>query len=161
MTVVQTCALPISLVSISKWEAKWKRPFLTKGPSTLVEITDYIRCMTLTENVDITAYENLNNSIIEEVADYIASPMTATWFAKDSNNQTKNKEVVTSELIYYWMIELRIPSEYQYWHFNRLITLIQVCNVKNTPAKKMSKKEILARNQSINDARRAATGSKG
>lgn len=156
----QTLRLEHSLVSLSKWESKWNKAFLTKQEKTLEETIDYIRCMTLTQNVKPETYYGLTPSNISEVNDYISLPMTATVF---SNNGKTNgsREIVTSELIYYWMITLNIPFECQKWHLNRLLTLVQVCNVKNTPPKKMSKKELANRNRALNEARRRQLNTRG
>lgn len=148
-----------SLVSISKWEAKWHKPFLGKDDKTAEEIIDYVKCMTITQNVDPEIYNHLTQAIMNEISEYIADPMTATWFSKDPEKKGASKtsnETITSELIYYWMIALQVPVEFQKWHLNRLLTLIRVCNIKNQPPKKMSKAESLARSHSINAARRAA-----
>lgn len=150
---VQVLHLEHSLVSLSKWESKWNKPFLTNGSKTVLETIDYIRCMTLTKNVNPEVYDLLTNDHIAEVNDYILSSMTATTFREDKTSK-KNNEVVTSELIYYWMIALNIPFECQKWHLNRLLTLIRVCNIKNAPPKKMSRSEILKQQAEINAARR-------
>lgn len=148
-----------SLVSLSKWESKWNKPFLSKTNKTVEETLDYIRCMTITQNVDPIVYKGLTTKLINEINNYINAPMTATTFSgKDADT---SREVVTSELIYYWMISLNIPMECQRWHLNRLLTLIRVCNVKNTPPKKMSKREIMSRNAALNAARRKQLNSKG
>ena len=159
-TKEQTLQLEHSLVSLSKWESKWCKPFLTKGSKTVEETIDYIRCMTLTQNVDPTVYSRLTNANIIEVNRYIEAPMTATWFSEDTTRKP-NREVITAELIYYWMISLNIPFECQKWHLNRLLTLIRVCNVKNQPPKKMSKRDIMSRNAALNAARRRQLNSKG
>lgn len=148
----KTIQLEHSLVSISKWESKWKKPFLFGEDKTYEETIDYIRCMTITQNVDSKAYDHLSNSNINDVKQYIESSMTATTIRKD--NTGGNKEVITSEIIYYWMIALDIPFECQKWHFSRLITLINVCNIKKSPSKKLSKGEIMSRNKALNDMRR-------
>ncbi len=148
-----------SLVSISKWESKWNKPFLSKEEKSVNETLDYIRCMTITQNIDQNVYEGLTEKNIKEINAYIDLPMTATTFS--NNKGSLNKEVVTSELIYYWMTSLSIPMECQRWHLNRLLTLIRVCNVKNQPNKKMSKRELIQRNASLNAARRAKMNSKG
>ena len=150
-----------SLVSISKWEAKWKKPFLGKDPMTYEQTVDYIRCMTITQNVNPLTYQCLSVDNIEKVKDYIDDPMTATWFNKKHGSGPKNNSVITSEILYWQMIALEIPMECQTWHLNRLLTLIRVCSEKNQPGKKMSKRDILNRNRSINAARRARLGSKG
>lgn len=156
----QTLQLEHSLVSLAKWESKWKKPFISKENKTIEETVDYIRCMTLTQNVDPMVYLGINNSIVKQVSDYIDDPMTATWFSEDKNRKG-NREIITAELIYYWMIALNIPPEYQKWHLNRLLTLIRVCNIKNAPPKKMSKKELLHRNRALNAARRQSLQTKG
>jgi len=143
-----------SLVSLSKWESKWNIPFMSTKEKTVEQTLDYIRCMTITQNIDEKAYNALTTKNIQEINDYISAPMTATTFNKN-NNLKKNNEVVTSELIYYWMIALNVPMECQRWHLNRLLTLINVCNIKQTPPKKMSKKELMSRNAALNAARRS------
>ena len=159
-TKEQTLQLEHSLVSLSKWESKWNKAFLTKTDKTKEETIDYIKCMTITQNVDPNVYSCLTPSNIEEILKYIEAPMTATTFS-NFNQKEVNREVVTSELIYYWMISLNIPMECQKWHLNRLLTLIRVCNIKNTPPKKMSKKDIMSRNAALNAARRKQFGSTG
>lgn len=155
-TKSQSLSLEHSLVSLSKWESKWCKPFLSKETKTAEETIDYIRCMTLTQNVDPDIYNYLTNENIIQVNRYIEAPMTATWF--NNNNKGKpNCEQITSELIYYWMIAFNIPFECQKWHLNRLLTLIRVCNVKSQPSKKMSKKELLSRNAALNAVRRKKT----
>lgn len=155
----QTLQLEHSLLSLSEWESKWCKPFLTKDDKTVDEILDYVRCMTISGNVDPLTYRGLTSDNIATVQNYIDSPMTATTFS--DRNPKPSREIITSELIYYWMIAAGIPFECQKWHLNRLLTLIRVCNIKNTPAKKMNKAEILAQNASLNKMRRAALGTKG
>lgn len=155
----RTIQLEHSLVSLSKWEAKWHKPFLSKDPKTSEEIRDYIRFMTVTQNVDPELYEHLTADQYKQINQYIDDPMTATWFRKEPRRSSS--EQVTAELIYYWMIALNIPFECQKWHLNRLLTLIKVCNIKQQPDKKMSKKEILANNAALNAARRARLKTRG
>lgn len=150
-----------SLVSLSKWESKWCKPFLSKTELTTEETIDYIRCMTITQNVPPEVYYNITNDIIKQVSDYIAAPMTATWFSDSDKKGKSSSEAVTAELIYYWMIALQIPPEYQKWHLNKLMTLIRVCNIKNAPPKKMSKRDVASRNAALNAARRKQFNSKG
>lgn len=159
-TKEQTLRLEHSLVSLSKWESKWRKPFLSKQEKTNEEIIDYIKCMTTTQNVDPNIFRCLSHENMMDIKNYIEAPMTATTFTKDKNSRP-NREIVTSELIYYWMIALNIPFECQKWHLNRLLTLIQVCNVKNQPPKKMSKKDIMSRNAALNAARRQQLNTKG
>ena len=155
-----TLTLEHSLVSLSKWESKWCKPFLGKGEKTNEETLDYIRCMTLTQNVNPNVYRALSNSNIEKIRNYIDSPMTATTFREDPN-APKSHEIITSELIYYWMIALNIPVEFQKWHLNRLMSLIEVCNIKNTPPKKISAMEKYNRYKALNEARRKKWNTKG
>ena len=149
-----------SLVSLSKWESKWCKPFLSKTERTIEETIDYIRCMTITQNIDPTVYNLLTKKNIDQVNKYIEAPMTATIISKHKNSPS-NREIVTAEIIYYWMIALNIPFECQKWHLNRLITLINVCNIKNAPSKKMGKKALMSRNTSLNAARRKRFNTKG
>ena len=160
-TKEQTLQLEHSLVSLSKWESKWCKPFLSKQQPTVEETIDYIRCMTITQNVDPDVYKGITNSIIDEVSAYINAPMTATWFPENKGKRGGSGEVVTAELIYYWMIALNIPMECQKWHLNRLLTLVQVCNVKNAPPKKMGKRAITSQNAALNAARRKRFNSSG
>ena len=157
---VKTLQLEHSLVSISKWESKWHKAFLSKKDKTEEEIFDYIKCMTLTQNVDPLVYDHLTVDNVNQIKAYIEDPMTATVINTNSSDKS-NKETVTSELIYYWMIALNIPSEYQKWHINRLLKLIEVCNVKNSPPKKRSKSDIMRSNAALNAARRKQLGTRG
>lgn len=156
----QILQLEHSLISISKWESKWCKVFISKEEKTYEQTIDYIKCMTLNSNVNPNVYSRLTKTNIQEIEDYIAAPMTATYFSKEAKGRA-NSEQVTSELIYYWMIALNIPVEFEKWHLNRLLTLIRVCNIKNAPPKKMSKREIMSRNAQLNAARRKQLGSKG
>ena len=151
-----------SLISISKWEAKWEKAFLSNAPKTDEEKIDYIRCMTLTQNVNPNVYYMLDKKALDEIEKYTNAPMTATVFSdmKTASNSYK-KEVFTSEIIYYLMFANNIPVEFQKWHLNRLLTLIKVCSIKNSPPKKMSKKDTASYYASLNKARRAKHHSKG
>lgn len=157
----QTLQLEHSLVSLSKWESKWCKPFFTKEEKSYEEIIDYIQCMTLNKNIDPEVYYRLTDDNISKINQYIEAPMTATTFYNDRNNGVGKRETITSELIYYWMIALNIPFECQKWHINRLITLIRVCEIKNTPPKKRSKREIASNYAALNAARRKQLNSKG
>ena len=156
----QTLQLEHSLVSLSKWESKWCKPFLSDKEKTIEETIDYIRCMTLTQNVDPRIYNFLTNENIEAINKYIDSPMTATTFANDIKNNSK-KEIITAEIIYYWMISFNIPVKFDKWHLNRLLTLIRVFNIKNKPPKKMSRTEIMRRNTELNEYRKKQLDTNG
>ena len=159
-TKEQTLCLEHSLVSLSKWESKYHKPFIGTENKTQEELLYYIQCMTITQNVDPNVYNHLPKSIIDKITEYIEAPMTATYFSKEQSSGN-SREQVTSELIYYWMIALNIPFECQKWHLNRLLTLIRVCNIKNQPPKKMSKRAIMSRNAALNAARRKQLNTRG
>lgn len=159
-TKEQTLSLEHSLVSISKWESKWCKAFLSKNNKTYEETIDYIKCMTLTQNVDPKVYDWLTVENIEQVNSYIEAPMTATYLSEDKRGST-SRETITAELIYYWMIFYNIPVDFRKWHLNRLLTLIRVCDRKNNPPKKMSQRELMARNRALNASRRKQHGTRG
>lgn len=148
-------------MSLSKWEARWEKPFLDNVPKTREQRLDYVRCMTITPNVDPAAYYGLTAENMEEINRYIDASMTATWFSgKEPRTPTGN--VVTAEIIYYWMIALNIPFECQKWHLNRLMTLIRVCNIKNTPPKKSKNRRTdFSQRAAINRARKERMRSNG
>lgn len=155
-----TLRLEHSLVSLQKWESKWHKPFLGDEEKTKEETLDYVRFMCTTPNIDPDIYEYIPMSEMKRISDYISDPMTATWFneSKSQGIRPGKKEVITAEIVYYWMVALGIPSEYRKWHLNQLLTLIRVINIKNTPPKKRSKKDTLAEYSRINAARRAKYG---
>lgn len=150
-----------SLASLALWESKWHKPFLSKNEKTTEETLDYIKCMVVDgefpENIPIEYI--LSTKQFDLINDYISNPMTATWF--NESNSRPSRDVITSERIYYWMTIFNIPFECQYWHLNRLLTLIRVCSVENAPKKKMSKRDIYSQNRALNAARRSKSGSRG
>lgn len=154
-----TLNLEHSLVSLSKWESKWKKPFLTNNKKTKEEYLDYIRFMTTNQNLNPRIFDCLSKKHFDQIDSYINDPMTATTFS-DTQKKGKN-EIITAEIIYFWMINYQIPFECQKWHINRLLTLIRVCSIKSSPQKKMSTRDIMARNKSLNDARKAKMKTKG
>lgn len=158
-TKEQTLRLEHSLVSLSKWESKWCKPFLSSDKSD-EEIVDYIKCMTLTQNVKPEVYDLLTPQNIAQINEYINAPMTATTFREQGKGK-KSREIITAEIIYYWMITLGIPFECQKWHINSLLTLIRVCEIKNQPKKKGNKQDTYNRYRALNEARRQKLNSKG
>lgn len=160
-TKEQTLQLEHSLLSLSKWEMKWNVPFLSKADKTPEQTIDYIKCMTLTQNVSPDVYTRLTKENIIQINDYIAAPMTATTFSDEKKKGKSSSEQVTAELIYYWMVALQIPFECQKWHLNRLLTLVRVCDIKNQPPKKMSKRDVMSRNAALNAARRKQLNTTG
>lgn len=151
-----------SLVSLSKWEAKWKEPFLVPREKGFKreQIIDYVRCMTISQNVNPNVYNALTKDELEKINAYINDEKTATTF-HEMENSRQNRQVVTSELIYYWMCVHQIPWEAQKWHLSRLLTLIRISNIKAEGGKKMSKSAIMSQNRKLNAERRAKYGTRG
>lgn len=154
-----TLQLEHSLVSLSKWESKWKKPFLSKEDKTVEQMMDYIRCMTITQSVKPEIYAFVTNENVEQIQEYINDSMTATTFR--NMPRTTSRRVITAELIYYWMIAFGIPFECQKWHLNRLLTLINVCSIESGPKRKMPKSEVARQQAALNAARRKQFRSRG
>ena len=149
-----------SLVSLSKWESKFQKPFLSIIEKTTKEISDYIEAMILTSDFPLDALSRLSNDNILQINNYIESKQSATTFGQMPKSTGIN-ETITSELIYYWMVGFNIPFECEMWHLNRLFSLIRICNIKQSKPKKMSHRELAARNRELNEQRRAHSGSTG
>ena len=156
----QDLYLEHSLVSISKWESKWHKSFLSIKDKTDEEVIDYIRCMTINKNVDPAIYYCLSPDCLKQIEDYIQDPYTATTFV-DHEERTPSRTIITSELIYYWMASYGIPFECEKWHINRLLALIKICSIKNAPDKKMSKNATMKQNRALNQARRQRLKTRG
>lgn len=157
----QTVLLEHSLRSLAKWEARWKKPFLTNKQKTRAETIDYVRCMSTTPGVDPSIFETLTDASLNRISEYINDPMTATTFSERDQRKKPSREIVTAELIYYWMVALQIPFECQDWHLNKLLTLIRVCEIKNQPKKKGNTREDLNRRNRLNQARKQKMGTTG
>lgn len=150
-----------SLISISLWESKWHVPFISKDGHTEEQTLHYIKCMTINHDVPDEAYDLLTAEDIQKISEYISDPMTATTVSELPGQKKASRDIITSELIYYWMTALQIPFQCEKWHLNRLLQLVAVCNAKNTPPKKMGKNEVMSRNKALNAARRAKYNTKG
>ncbi len=154
-------SLEHSLISISKWESKWHKPFLANKQPRGEELMDYIKCMTVTPNVKDEIYDRLTTADIDKILKYINDPMTATTITERDGVRHRSSEIITSELIYYWMVAMQIPFECEKWHINRLMMLIRICGIKNQPDKKMSKRNTMQQNAALNAARRQKLHSRG
>lgn len=161
-TTAEGCVLELehSLVSLSKWESIHEKPFLSSETKTNEEVFAYIKAMCLTPNIPPEVFHRISKENIADINAYIDAKMSATWFSEIKETK-KSREVITAELIYYWMISYNIPIEFQHWHLNRLFTLIKIFNVKNSPPKKMSSAEMAARNRELNAQRKAQMGTRG
>jgi len=149
-----------SLISLSKWESKYQKPFLSREKKTSEELFGYLRAMVLTPGVDLDVLYRLSQKDIDKIQEYIDSPQSATTFGEMPGRRGPG-EVITSELIYYWMVAFNIPFETETWHLNRLFSLIRICNIKNSPPQQMSRHEIAMRNRELNKQRKAELGTKG
>lgn len=150
-----------SLLAISKWESKWHVPFLKKEDKTREQVMDYIKCMCITPDVPDSAFYGLSNLQIQKISDYINDPMTATTISNTQGSGSRRSEIVTSELVYYWMNECNIDKECETWHLNRLLRLIEVTSIKRQPDKKMTRRQTGTQNKALNAVRRAKMGSRG
>ncbi len=143
-----------SLVAISKWESKWEIPFLNTE-LTIEQFVDYVRCMTITQNVDPNVYLTMNQTVMNRIRAYMDAKMSAAVIHSDRQNNRSSTKFITADLIYYWMVALQIPFECQKWHINRLLMLIRIAEIEQNPNKKLSKAESAKKSQAINAARRA------
>jgi hypothetical protein len=155
-----TLHLEHSLVSLSKWEEIYEKPFLSNEEKTPEEVLVYIECMILDPEIPPGVLSQIDDTIGSKINQYINSKKSATWF-NELPPAPKSSEMITSELIYYWLVMFRIPFEVENWHLNRLFNLIKICNIKNSKPKKMSRSELAARNRELNAKRKAQLGTRG
>lgn len=158
-----TLMLEHSLLSVSKWESKWRIPFLDDStPKTKEQALDYIRCMTVNKNVDPSVYNRISRSMVRRIEEYVEDRQTATFINRRKKSARPSvKETVTSELIYFWMVSYNIPFECQKWHLSRLLMLIDVCAFKNEAPTRMTPNELVKRNSALNKSRRARLKTRG
>jgi hypothetical protein len=149
-----------SLVSLSKWESKFKKPFLSTEIKTIDENLYYIEAMIISPIYPFDIFQRLSQEDLQHINEYIESTESATTFGSMPERKGRG-EIITSELIYYWMVAFQIPFECEYWHLNRLFALVRICNIKNTKPKKMSRSEIASRNRDLNAIRRAQYNTSG
>lgn len=149
-----------SLVSLSKWESKWKKPFLGEDSKTDEETLGYVIAMTVTLNIPPEVYSRLTRENLAAINDYINDKMTATWF-NERSQQDKSREIITSELIYHWMSSLKIPMECEKWHLNRLFVRLKIAGIKSSPPKKLSPTEAAMERRRINEENRKRFNSNG
>lgn len=160
-TKAQKLHLEHSLISISKWESKWKKPFISNSKKSIEETLDYVRCMTIDKNIDPIVYQAIPSNVLKEIQSYIEDPMSATTFNEPTVSRN-SREIKTAEVYYSYMVALGIPFECEKWHFNRLLTLIKVCNtLNNTSPKKMSRSDVIRQNRELNAKRRNTLGTRG
>lgn len=148
-----------SLHTISKWESRWLKPFMSNTQKTDDELLDYILCMDTTNTLSMDTIQNISQVDLGRIMTYINSSMTATTF--NGGDKGKSREIITSELIYYWMITLQVPLECEHWHLNRLMTLIKICNIKNSPNNKQSMQTTLSQQKELNRQRKMQHNSAG
>ena len=155
-----TLTLEHSLISLAKWESKWNIPYFDYSDKTMAQNLDYIRCMAIGKIKNDTTFDALSPENITTITDYINAPMTATTFQKKNHSKNK-KEIVTAETIYARMFAHRIPMECEKWHLNRLLTLLRVCDLQNSPREKMTKQQTASWNAQQNAVRRAKYNTRG
>lgn len=150
-----------SLISIHKWESKWHISYLSSNDLTTEQQLDYIRCMSLDPNIDVSVFNRMKVEDFVKIRKYINDPMTATVVHKRKDQRPNSGQFITAELIYYWMTELGIPFECNKWHINQLLTLIEVCSIKQSPGTKMNRREAALMRAAANESRRKKMGSRG
>lgn len=157
-----TLELEHSLESISKWETKWHIPFHDdRKEKTYEQNIDYIRCMTLNEGVNPDVYYYLTEENIKAIDTYINDANTATWFNDKGKPKRARKDIITAEIVYYWMTVYNIPESYQRWHFNKLMTLLRVAAEKNNESANTKRTDNAAQRRALIAARRKRYGTRG
>lgn len=153
-----------SLVSLSKWESKHEVPFLGPQEKTSEQILDYIICMIQDPLIPEDLFNRMKQNQVNQIQEYINSPQSATTFTKDPYERP-SREVITSELIYYWLAAFQISFEVETWHLNRLFALVRIAHIKSNESQKggqkIPKHDIARRNRELNAQRRAQYDTSG
>jgi hypothetical protein len=149
-----------SLVSLSKWETIFEKPFLGKEEKTTEEMVAYVHCMNVGDEIPPAVFSRITKENVSDINAYINAKKSATWFS-ELPTAPRASEIITSELIYYWLVTFNIPFEVETWHLNRLFNLIKICNIKSAKPKKMSRSELAARNKKLNEQRKAQYNTRG
>lgn len=150
-----------SLRSLARWESKWKVPFISDKPKTREQSLDYVSCMCANCSIDEETLSMLTPADMDKINKYIEDSMTATTINRRGPKKPGRREIITAEIIYWWMIQYGIPPEYEKWHLNRLLTLVEVCSAKQATPQKMGKREQLAQQRMLNESRKARLNTKG
>lgn len=155
--------LEYSLFTIARWESKWKKPFITSLPKfTRKDEIEWYKAMCMTEGIPDEAWMVMTPKIRQDIYDYVTDPMSATTINhRGPKTPGGPKTIMTAELVYYYMVTLGVPFECEHWHFNRLMKLVDVCFVKNSPPKKMGKQEAAQMYRELNARNRAKYNSRG
>jgi hypothetical protein len=159
--IVSSIDFEHSLASMSKWESKWEQAFLGRTEKTAEQVYDYLSMMCLTPGVTREQILGLSQENFTQINEYIESQQTATKFAEQPNRRGSGEQI-TSDLVYYWMVAFRIPWEAQYWHLNKLLALVRICNAKQSgKTQKVPRHDTAQRNRDLNAERRKKYGTSG
>lgn len=137
-----------SLLSISKWEAEWEIPFLNTD-KTSEQSLSYIKCCVLDDDFDELLLNTLSDKNILDFNAYLSKGMTAkkiidlrsSLSQKRKSRRPASQKALTSEDIYYSMIQFHVWKECEEWPLQRLLSLLQLCSLKSNSTGEMSKSD--------------------